>query len=113
MEIEFLFSRATGRVPAAEEALQLALEATGVEARVSYVEITDSEEAKARRFLGSPSIRVAGVDVEYGDREPDEYTAGARYYNTPEGWKPFPHARLIASRIVEVQEASRRASQPG
>ena len=52
------------------------------------------EDAKTKRFLGSPSIRVNGIDVEYGDREPDEYQAGTRYYNTPQGWKPFPHARL-------------------
>ena len=49
------------------------------------------------------SIRVNGLDVEYGDREPDEYQAGMRYYNTPDGWKPYPHARLIANLIVEQQ----------
>jgi hypothetical protein len=26
-----------------------------------------------------------------------------RYYNTPDGWKPYPHARLIANLIVEQQ----------
>jgi hypothetical protein len=41
------------------------------------------------------------VDVEYGEREPDEYQAGTRYYNSPAGWKPFPHARMIANIILE------------
>jgi hypothetical protein len=110
MRIDFMYSRSTGRSADAEEALRLALEATNADAEVVYTEVEGSEDAKAKRFLGSPSIRVEGIDVEYGDREPDEYQSGVRYYNTPEGWKPYPHARLIANTILEVmhkQEAAR------
>jgi|SRR3990172_9589582 hypothetical protein len=103
MKIEFLYSKATGRAAAAEEALRLALEATDPTIEVIYTEVDGSEDARDKKFLGSPSIRVNGVDVEYGEREPDEYQAGTRYYNTPEGWKPFPHARLIANTILELQ----------
>jgi hypothetical protein len=80
------------------------LDATEIEAEVVYTEVTDSEDAKQKRFLGSPSIRVDGIDVEYGEREPDEYQSGTRYYNTPQGWKPYPHARLIANTILEAQQ---------
>jgi len=102
MKIEFLYSRSAGRSAEAEEALRLALEATNAQAELIYTEVDGSEDARAKRFLGSPSIRVAGIDVEYGEREPDEYQAGTRYYNTPEGWKPYPNARLIANTILEV-----------
>ncbi len=104
MKIEFLFSKSTGRGKEAEEALKQAIEATEIGAEVTYTEVADSEDAKHKRFLGSPSVRVNGIDVEYGDREPDEYQAGTRYYNTPQGWKPFPHARLIANTIIEQQK---------
>ena len=70
--------------------------------------VIDSEDARDKKFLGSPSIRVDGVDVEYGDREPDEYQAGTRYYNTPEGWKQYPHARLIANTILEMQARAKK-----
>lgn len=103
MKIEFLYSKSTGRSAEAEEALRMAIESTAPDAEVVYTEVTDSEDAKAKKFLGSPSIRVNGIDVEYGDREPDEYQAGTRYYNTPAGWKPFPHAKLIANTILEQQ----------
>jgi len=103
MKIDFMYSKATGRSAEAEEALHLALEATDPTIEVVYTEVEGMEEAKTKRFLGSPSIRVNGIDVEYGDREPDEYQAGTRYYNTPQGWKPFPHARLIANTILEMQ----------
>jgi hypothetical protein len=101
MKIEFMYSKSTGRGKEAEEALKQAIEATEVNAEIVYTEVYDSEEAKTKKFLGSPSIRVDGIDVEYGDREPDEYQAGTRYYNTPAGWKPFPHAKLIANTIIE------------
>ena len=103
MRIDFLYSKSTGRSAEADEALRLALEATDPNLEVVYTEVDGSEDAKAKKFLGSPSIRVNGIDVEYGDREPDEYQAGTRFYNTPQGWKPFPHARLIANTIVEQQ----------
>ena len=107
MKIEYMYSTSAGRQPQAEEALQLAIEATGVEADVVYIEVLNSEDARDQRFLGSPTIRVDGIDVEYGDRAPEEYQSGARYYNTPEGWKPFPHARLIANTILEVMESQK------
>lgn len=105
LKIEFLYSPTTGRQPEAEEAMRLAIEATGVQADIEYVEVNGAEEARSLRFLGSPSIRVNGVDVEYGDRPPEEYHSGTRYYNSLEGWKPYPHARLIANTILEHHEA--------
>ena len=102
MKIEFMYSKTTGRGAEAEEALKQAIEATECNAEIAYTLVDGMEEAREKKFLGSPSIRVAGIDVEYGDREPDEYQAGTRYYNTPQGWKPFPHARLIANTILEV-----------
>ena len=108
MKIEFLYSKSTGRAAEAEEALRMAIESTDPTIEVSYTEINDSEEARTKKFLGSPSIRVDGIDVEYGDREPDEYQAGTRYYNTPQGWKPYPHARLIANTILEMQQKAKK-----
>ena len=112
MKIVFMYSKSTGCSAEAEEALRLALEATDHQGtEIEYVEVTDSEDARDKKFLGSPSIRVNGVDVEYGDREPDEYQVGTRYYNTPQGWKPYPHARLIANTILEEQQKSEAAGK--
>ncbi len=98
---------ARGQAPGAEveQNLHLAIEATAIEVDVTYTEVTSQEDATARRFLGTPSVRVEGIDVEYGDRPPEEVQTGVRYYNTPEGWKPYPHARLIANAILEAHSA--------
>ena len=60
MKIEFLYARSLGRSEQAEEALRLAMEATDVPTEVVYTEVDGMEDAKAKRFLGSPSIRVNG-----------------------------------------------------
>ena len=98
---------ARGQLPGeeAEENLRLAIEATGVDVEVSYTEVLSQEDATAKKFLGTPSIRVEGIDVEYGNRPPEEVQFGTRYYNSPEGWKPYPHARLIANAILEAQSS--------
>jgi hypothetical protein len=109
MKIEFMYSKSTGKSDKAEEAVRQAIEATDPTIEVFYTEVDGAEDARDKKFLGSPSIRVDGVDVEYGDREPDEYQYGTRYYNSPEGWKPFPHARMIANTILERQSKAKAA----
>ena len=57
--------------------------------------IRSDEEAINIKCLGSPTIRINGLDIEYREREPEETTAGVRYYNTPAGWKSIPEKGLI------------------
>ncbi|MCY3646215.1 MAG: hypothetical protein OXH07_04495 [Chloroflexi bacterium] len=102
IRVEVLHARGQSPGDEAEENLRLAIEATGVTVEVTYTEVLSQEDATTKRFLGTPSIRVEGIDVEYGNRPPEEVQIGTRYYNTPEGWKPYPHARLIANAILEA-----------
>lgn len=81
----------------------------GSELQLETIQLADYEEAKARKCFGSPTIRVDGVDIEYGDREPLEYTTGCRYYNTPDGWKPLPHRSLL---VTAIKRARSRPARP-
>ena len=53
------------------------------ELRLRRVESLD--EAVAQRFLGSPSVRVDGRDVEPGATERTDYGMKCRLYRTAEG----------------------------
>ena len=82
------------------EAVRLLLQEAMAEAGVSSTTIDDTiirsdEEAINIKCLGSPTIRINGLDIEYREREPEETTAGVRYYNTPAGWKSIPEKGLI------------------
>ena len=90
--------------------LREALDESGLsDVQVEETTIRADEEAIAIRCIGSPTIRVNGMDVEYQDREPDETTAGVRYYNTPAGWKSVPEKGMIL-RALERAKAADAAS---
>jgi hypothetical protein len=67
--------------------------------------IRGDEEAIPIKCLGSPTIRVNGFDVEYQEREPDETSAGVRYYNTPAGWKSVPEKGMILRALQRAKDA--------
>jgi hypothetical protein len=59
-----------------EELVAKLLIDTSVRARVSTTVIEDVDQAEATRFLGSPSVRVNGIDVEPEARDRREYGMG-------------------------------------
>jgi hypothetical protein len=69
------------------------LKREGIDAEVAAIEVPDIETAQALRFLGSPSVRVDGADIEPG-REKDPPFFGCRTYSVrgrttgvpPEQW---------------------------
>ena len=50
------------------------------DAQVEEVEVRDNEEAERLRFLGSPTIRVDGVDIEPEARSRNDYALSCRLY---------------------------------
>ena len=90
--------------------LREALDEVGLnEVEVQETVIRGDEEAIPIRCIGSPTIRVNGMDVEYREREPDETSAGVRYYNTPAAWKSVPEKGMIL-RALELAKADEAAS---
>jgi hypothetical protein len=66
-----------------------------VEAEVALVEVPDAETGEQRRFLGSPSIRVDGDDVEPGTEERGEFVLACRVYWTRHGLSGEPDPAWI------------------
>ncbi len=91
----------------AEDALTVIAEGASTagldDAAIETIEVSSDDEARALRCLGSPTIRVEGLDIEYGEREPPETTSGERYYSTPEGWSRLPTAGMVAFAIREAR----------
>ena len=48
------------------------------------------EEAERERFLGSPTVRVDGHDVEPGADEREDYAFACRVYRTERGFSETP-----------------------
>lgn len=65
----------------------------GVELRLR--QITSVEQAERERFLGSPSVRVNGVDVEPGAEQRDDYGLNCRLYRADGARDGLPASEWI------------------
>jgi len=57
----------------------------GLEPVLEIVDVPDSEAAVNLRFLGSPTVRVNGIDIEPGTDARTDYVFACRVYRTAEG----------------------------
>jgi hypothetical protein len=84
--------------PHAEPALELVervLREVGVHADVRRIDVPDAQTAAAQRFLGSPTIRVNGRDVEPGANERSDFVLSCRLYRTSSGISGQPDERWL------------------
>ena len=63
---------------------------TRVDATVAIRRVETAEEADAARFLGSPTVRVNGVDIEPGADARTDFGLKCRLYRTPDGLSGEP-----------------------
>jgi hypothetical protein len=81
--------------------------AMGIPVALEVIDVTSEAQAKKRRFLGSPSVRVDGLDVEPGTKGSTDYTLGDRVYRSGDrGLQAWPDARWIGAALIVAQSAS-------
>jgi hypothetical protein len=93
MKVEIFYFEGCPNHASAADMVERVLKREGIRAEVATIEVRDIETARAFRFLGSPSVRVDGMDIEPG-RESDPSFFGCRTYTVggkttgvpPEKW---------------------------
>jgi hypothetical protein len=73
-----------------------------VEPEIELVEVADLEAAVALRFLGSPTVRVDGVDVEPGAEERRDFAFSCRIYRNEEGTSERPEESWVRDALIEA-----------
>ena len=53
----------------------------GLDADIQEVEVRTPEDAERLRFIGSPSVRVDGKDIEPGAENRNDYALSCRIYS--------------------------------
>src|ERR687887_2588879 len=72
--------------------------------------IADDGAAQRERFLGSPTVRVDGRDIEPGADQRLDYGMKCRLYGTPTGLAGIPEdAWLFRALVATRRSATRRA----
>lgn len=80
------------------------LEREGIDAEIVLRNVPDDEQARRERFLGSPTIRVDGRDIDPGASNRDDYGLKCRIYQTPAGLTGLPPDQWILEAIAEHRE---------
>ncbi|HSH00769.1 MAG TPA: hypothetical protein VLB27_11990 [candidate division Zixibacteria bacterium] len=68
--------------------------------------IGDDAQARAARFIGSPSVRINGHDLE--EDSDDEYSLRCRLYRSDDGLSGVPPGERVVKRLEEAM--SRRGA---
>ena len=91
MKIEVLFFDGCPNHEALLPHLRALLTSVGAgDADIDLVRVEDDDAAQAERFLGSPTVRIDGVDVEPGADERTDYGLKCRLFATPDGLRGTP-----------------------
>lgn len=88
--VEILYFDDCPNWPAAASAVDVLARELGIAVDVRLVRVASKEEAARLRFLGSPTVRVDGRDVEPGAEERRDYALACRIYRTGEGFAGLP-----------------------
>ena len=72
-------------------------------AELIEVPVTDLESALAYRFLGSPTVRVDGIDVEPSARTSSQFGLACRTYRAGAKWDGVPSFELIRQALEQAQ----------
>lgn len=97
--------------PNADPALALARRAAAEhrpDAEIRLVEVTTAEAAQRLRFLGSPSIRINGTDVEPGADERTDFQLACRVYRAADRFRGLPDEGWVR-RALTADEGSERS----
>jgi hypothetical protein len=86
------------------EHLPSLLESEGIAAEIVLHNVPDDEHAQNERFLGSPTIRVDGRDIDPGAAGRTDYGLKCRMYQTPGGLTGLPPDRWILDAVTNDEE---------
>jgi len=113
MKVEVLYiAGCPHHKPAVEQARE-ALRAVGMPEMVEEVEVYTKADAETWKFLGSPTVRVNGLDVEQEARAVQYFGVGCRSYIENGRRSGLPSKDLIVRALQENSGLPTPPMQPG
>jgi hypothetical protein len=85
----------------------------GLPEAIELVRVESHDEALARGFLGSPTLRVDGVDVEPGAGERDDYGLKCRLFHREAGRAGVPDDAWIVAALDSARDAAAALARVG
>jgi hypothetical protein len=73
-----------------------------VEPQIDGVQVPDATAAARLQFLGSPTVRVDGRDIEPGADERGDFVFSCRVYRSERGFSGQPDARWVREALSKA-----------
>ncbi|SPF53280.1 conserved hypothetical protein [Candidatus Sulfopaludibacter sp. SbA4] len=97
----YYFDGCPNHLPALERLRQI-LRQEGLTEHVEEINVTSPEQAQALAFLGSPTIKLNGVDVEPAARDSQAYAMACRTYRNGAKQEGLPPEEMIRAALREA-----------
>lgn len=101
MRIDLLYFDDCPSWQAGLQNLETALALENITAEIRMVAVTDNDQARDLRFLGSPSFQIGGVDLWPEERK--QYSLSCRVYATPQGMRGAPEVAMLRQKLRDFQ----------
>lgn len=103
MKVEVLYVKGCPNHQPVVEQVRQALRSEQINVPIDEVEVADAAMAQRVGFLGSPSIRIDGLDVESEARGLQTFGFGCRTYSSSEGRRSgLPSISTIQQALTEA-----------
>ena len=106
MKVEVLYFDGCRNHEALLPRLRELLASTGVTAHVELINVDDSAAADRERFLGSPTLRIDGQDVEPGADQRSDFGLKCRLFATSDGLRGTPADEWVLAALRRAHAAS-------
>lgn len=103
MRIDLLYFKGCPTYREAEALVEKVVGSEGIPAEVNPVEVKTEEEAIRLGFLGSPTIRIDGVDIDPGARSSTSFGLKCRVYRDGRRFVGVPPQELLVEAIREAR----------
>lgn len=105
MKVEVLYFDGCPNHEALLPRLRELLQSSDANADIELMRVEDAEVAERERFLGSPTVRVDGEDVEPGAAERSDFGLKCRLFATPDGLRGMPADAWVLAALQSAQTA--------
>lgn len=99
-KVEILYFDGCPNHEGARELVERVAGELGVTASIEMVSVETSDDAQRLRFLGSPTVRVNGRDLEPGAEQRTEYIHACRVYRHATGFAGQPDEQWLRDALL-------------
>lgn len=107
VSIEILYFDGCPNAEDAREMVTDVINQAGVDAQIVMIKVETNADAREKHFIGSPSIRVEGKDVDTAGGENQQYSMRCRVYFTDQGMSGLPPRAKLLKTIEHALENTR------